>query len=47
MVVAFFVSMIAVRFLVEYVKRHNFTFFGWYRIALGVVVLTLIIAIGV
>ncbi len=46
MIVAFFVSMIAIRFLMDYVKRHNFTFFGWYRIALGVVVLTLILAIG-
>lgn len=38
-VVAFVVSIVAIRFLMEYVKRHTFTVFGWYRIVLGVVVL--------
>lgn len=38
-VVAFLVSMLAIRFLMDYVKRHTFTVFGWYRIALGAVVL--------
>lgn len=38
-VVAFGVSMAAIRFLMDYVKRHDFKFFGLYRIALGVVVL--------
>ncbi len=37
--VAFAVSMLAIRFLMDYVKRHTFTVFGWYRIALGVLVL--------
>lgn len=37
--VAFAVSLLAIRFLMDYVKRHTFTAFGWYRIALGVVVL--------
>lgn len=37
--VAFVVSIAAIRFLMDYVKRHTFTVFGWYRIALGVVVL--------
>ena len=32
-VVAFVVSLAAIRFLMDYVKRHNFTFFGIYRIA--------------
>ena len=36
---AFLVSMAAIRFLMGYVKKHTFTAFGWYRIALGVVVL--------
>ena len=35
----FVVSLAAIRFLMDYVKRHNFTFFGIYRIALGLVVL--------
>ena len=37
--VAFVVSLAAIRFLMGYVKRHNFTFFGIYRIVLGLVVL--------
>ena len=38
-VVAFLVSIAAIRFLMDYVKKHTFTVFGWYRIALGIVVL--------
>ncbi|HJD20458.1 MAG TPA: undecaprenyl-diphosphate phosphatase [Candidatus Gemmiger faecigallinarum] len=38
-VVAFLVSIVAIRFLMNYVKTHSFTVFGWYRIVLGVVVL--------
>ena len=37
--VAFGVSLAAIRFLMDYVKRHDFKFFGLYRIALGIVVL--------
>ena len=39
MLVAYVVSMLVVRLLVEYVKTHDFKGFGWYRIALGIVVL--------
>ncbi len=38
-VVAFVVSLAAIRFLMDYVKRHNFKVFGLYRIVLGVIVL--------
>ena len=38
-VVAFAVSLGAIRFLMDYVKRHNFKFFGVYRIVLGIIVL--------
>ena len=38
-VVAFLVSLAAIRFLMDYVKRHNFKVFGLYRIVLGVIVL--------
>jgi undecaprenyl-diphosphatase len=38
-VVSFVVSMIAIRFLTDFVKRHTFRAFGLYRIALGAVVL--------
>ena len=37
--VAFAMSILAIRFLMDYVKKHTFTAFGWYRIALGFVVL--------
>lgn len=39
MVVAFLVSIYSIRFLMDYVRRHDFKFFGYYRIILGVVVL--------
>ena len=38
-VVAFVVSMIAIKFLMEFVKRHSFSAFGVYRIILGISVL--------
>lgn len=38
MAVAFAVSMLAIKFLMDYVRRHNFTAFGIYRIILGVAV---------
>ncbi|MEG2206120.1 MAG: undecaprenyl-diphosphate phosphatase [Oscillospiraceae bacterium] len=38
-VVAFIVSLFAIGFLMRYVKKHDFKVFGWYRIALGIVVL--------
>ena len=39
MVVAFVISLLAIGFLMRYVKKHSFRLFGWYRIALGVLVL--------
>ncbi len=39
MLVAYGVSVLALKFLVGYVKKHNFKVFGYYRIALGVIVL--------
>lgn len=41
MVTAFVTSMIAIKFLVGYIKKHNFVVFGWYRIVLGCIVLLL------
>ena len=38
-VVAFFVSIIAIKFLMGYIKKHDFKAFGWYRIVLGALVL--------
>ena len=39
MAVAFIVSVIAIKFLMTYIKRNDFKAFGWYRIALGILVL--------
>lgn len=39
--VSFVVSLFAVRFLMGYVKKHDFQIFGWYRIILGAIVLIL------
>ena len=39
MVVAFAVSMLVIKFLMGYIKKHDFKVFGWYRIVLGIVVL--------
>lgn len=38
-VVAFVVSIFILRFLLAYIKKHDFKVFGWYRIVLGIVVL--------
>ncbi len=38
MLVAFIVSIIAIRFLLNYIKRNDFKVFGYYRIILGVIV---------
>ena len=39
MVTAFLVSVIAIKFLMSYIKKHDFSVFGWYRIGLGLLVL--------
>ena len=38
-IVAFVVSLIAIKFLMGFVKRHSFESFGWYRIILGFVII--------
>lgn len=39
MVMAFVVSIIVIKFLLGYIRKHSFVLFGWYRIVLGIVVL--------
>ena len=39
MVVAFVASILIIKFLMNYIKKHNFKVFGWYRIVLGALVL--------
>ena len=38
--VAFIVSVIIIKFLINYIRKHDFKVFGWYRIILGVIVLS-------
>ena len=38
-VTSFFVSLCVISFLIDFVKRHNFKVFGYYRIALGFVII--------
>ena len=44
MVVAFVVSIIAIRFLMRYIRNNDFKAFGWYRIVLGILILVYFIA---
>lgn len=39
MAVAFAVSILVIKFLMSYIKKHDFKIFGWYRIILGMIVL--------
>ena len=39
MVSAFLVSIFVIKFLLGYIRKHDFKVFGWYRIALGIIVL--------
>ena len=38
-VVAFLVSILVIKFLMGYIKKHDFQIFGWYRIVLGILVI--------
>ncbi len=42
MAVAFLISIFVIKFLMSYIKKHDFKVFGWYRIALGILVLILL-----
>ena len=39
MIVAFITSMFIIKFLMSYIKKHDFKVFGWYRIVLGIIVI--------
>ncbi len=39
MIVAFLVSVFVIKFLMDYIKKHDFKVFGWYRIVLGILVI--------
>lgn len=40
--IAFIVSIFVIKFLMEYIKKHDFQVFGWYRILLGILVLLIL-----
>ncbi len=44
MAVAFLVSILVIKFLMDYIKKHDFKLFGYYRIILGIAVLAFFIA---
>lgn len=46
MVVAFVISIIAIRFLLGYIKKNDFKAFGWYRIVLGIIVIAYFLFLG-
>ncbi len=46
MLVSFLVSIIAIKFLLRYIKRNDFKVFGYYRIVLGVIVLLYFMLVG-
>ena len=46
MVTAFIVSILSITFLLRYIKKNDFTAFGWYRIMLGIIVIGWLVFIG-
>lgn len=44
-VVAFFVSVLVIKFLMGYIRKHDFKLFGWYRIIIGVILFAYFIMI--
>lgn len=39
MIVSYIVSILVIKFLLGYIRKHDFKIFGWYRIALGIIVI--------
>lgn len=46
MITAFVVSILVIKLLMEYIRKHDFKIFGWYRIALGIIVIIYFILIS-
>lgn len=45
MLVAFAVSLLVISFLMNFIKKHDFKVFGWYRIILGIIVLSYFVVV--
>lgn len=43
-IVSFIVSIFIIKFLMSYIKKHDFKVFGWYRIVLGIIVIACLLA---
>jgi undecaprenyl-diphosphatase len=43
-IVAFVVAMLAIKFFISFLTKHGFKMFGWYRIAVGVIILAMYFA---
>ncbi len=43
MIVSFVVSLLVIRFLMNFIKKHDFKAFGWYRIVLGILIVILVL----
>jgi undecaprenyl-diphosphatase len=43
-IVAFIVAMLAIKFFISFLTKHGFKIFGWYRIAVGIVILAMFFA---
>ena len=46
MLTAFIVSVLAIKFLMGYIKKNDFKVFGWYRIVLGILVILYFTLVG-
>ncbi len=46
MITAFIVSILSIKFLLRYIKKNDFTAFGWYRIILGIIVVGWLFFVG-
>lgn len=42
-IVSFVVSVLVIRFLMAYIKKHDFKVFGWYRIVLGILIIAVLV----
>ena len=47
MAVAYIVSMLSIKFLMNYVRKNNFKFFGYYRIVIGILVILYFAVTGI
>jgi undecaprenyl-diphosphatase len=41
-IIAFFVALLTVKFFINFIQKKGFALFGWYRIALGLIIITLL-----